>query len=67
MYMHRAASMGDKQGLVIIEYADLVAGKDLSEVILRAFGTEGLGALAVRGIPNYAELRAASLAQSHKV
>jgi hypothetical protein len=43
--------------LVTLAYEDLVSGKDLTEDIYRAYGPEGLGALTVSGIPEYAELR----------
>ncbi len=43
--------------LVSVRHADLVAGKDLSGEILRAYGPDGLGALSISGIPGYAAAR----------
>ena len=37
--------------VVVVEYADLLADKDLSTEIERAFGYDGVGVLAVRGVP----------------
>mmetsp|Transcript_23272 Transcript_23272/g.23929 ORF Transcript_23272/g.23929 Transcript_23272/m.23929 type:complete len:365 (+) Transcript_23272:80-1174(+) len=42
--------------LVVIEYLDLLSNKDLSEDILKAYGSESIGALAIRGIPNWEEM-----------
>lgn len=53
--------------LVTLKYEDLVAGKDLTEEVFRAFGPEGLGALTVSGIPNYAEMRERLLPMSYKL
>lgn len=44
-------------GLVTLSYDDLIAGKDLTADVLRAYGPDGLGALTVSGIPEYVELR----------
>jgi isopenicillin N synthase-like dioxygenase len=52
--------------VVVIDYADLVAGKDLSKEIERAYGFEGLGLLAVRGVPSFAEKRQALLPLARK-
>lgn len=52
-------------GLVVLEYDDLVAGKDLSEEILRAYGAGSVGALAVRGIPNWNSMTTSTLPQIH--
>eukprot|EP00301_Raphidiophrys_heterophryoidea_P013405 c2080_g1_i1.p1 GENE.c2080_g1_i1~~c2080_g1_i1.p1 ORF type:complete len:379 (-),score=79.54 c2080_g1_i1:800-1936(-) len=43
--------------LVILNYDDLVAGKDLSHEIAKAYGFEGLGLLAVKGVPDFARRR----------
>lgn len=51
--------------LVVFEYDDLCSDKDLSEDILRAFGADSLGALGVRGIPNWQEMRGKTLPMSH--
>jgi len=53
--------------IVTIAYQDLLDGKDISEQILKAFGTSGLGALTISGIPNYKELRHKLLPLSHKL
>jgi len=41
-----------------LAYADLIAGADLTATIERAFGVDGLGILAVTGVPNLEECRA---------
>jgi isopenicillin N synthase-like dioxygenase len=51
--------------LVILEYEDLMSDKDLSEDILRAYGADSVGALAVRGIPQWTELTSKTLPLSH--
>ena len=48
-------------GVVVLEHADLAAGKDLSAAVERAFGAGGLGLLVVRGVPEFVQLRAALL------
>lgn len=48
-------------GVVVLEHSVLAAGKDLSAAVERAFGAGGLGLLVVRGVPQFAELRAALL------
>ena len=52
--------------IVILEYKDLIEGKDLSQEIEKAFGWDGLGLLAVRGVPNFLELRQKLLPLSRK-
>jgi hypothetical protein len=43
--------------LVSIPYEDLLSGKDVSELVFKAYGPGGLGALTISGIPNYPQLR----------
>jgi len=47
--------------IVSLDYADLVAGKDLTADIERAFSYDGLGILTVVNVPNLAEKRKALL------
>ena len=51
--------------VVVLRYSDLVSGADLSSEIERAFGYDGLGLLAVSGVPQLAERRAALLPLAH--
>jgi len=44
-------------GIVTIQYKDLLDGKDLTSSISSAFGFQGLGILIVKGIPNIMKLR----------
>ncbi|KAK5577729.1 hypothetical protein RB653_002676 [Dictyostelium firmibasis] len=46
-----------KDGVVVLNYSDLVAGKDLSASIEKAYGYSGHGLLVVKGIPSIVELR----------
>lgn len=46
---------------IVIDYSDLKSGKDLTEVIEKAYGPQGLGILFVNGIPDYPEARKATL------
>lgn len=46
-----------ESGVVVLNYTDLVAGKDMSAAIEVGFGRSGLGLLVVRGIPEYDRLR----------
>jgi hypothetical protein len=39
---------------IVVEYQDLVDGKNLKPVIEEAYGPKGLGILFVNHIPNYA-------------
>lgn len=55
------------RSIVTLQYDDLVAGKDVSEDILQAYGPDGLGALTIAGIPGYAEARRALIPMSHKL
>eukprot|EP00299_Pterocystis_sp_00344_P009784 c4228_g1_i1.p1 GENE.c4228_g1_i1~~c4228_g1_i1.p1 ORF type:complete len:359 (-),score=86.90 c4228_g1_i1:18-1094(-) len=49
--------MPTSQAVVVLDYQDLVAEKDLSAEIARAYGFDGLGILAVRGVPGFDEKR----------
>ena len=51
--------------LVILEYADLMSDKDLSQDILRAYGEGSVGALGVRGIPNWNVMTSQTLPLAH--
>lgn len=53
---------------IIIDYADLKSGKDLTELVEKAYGPQGKfslilghGILFVNGIPDYPEARKATL------
>jgi len=50
---------------VTLKYEDLVAGKDLGNEIYKAFGPDGLGAIAISGVPRYVELRQRLLPLGH--
>lgn len=50
---------------VILQFADLLAERDLGDDIYRAYGPQGLGALVIAGIPGYAEARARLLPMGH--
>lgn len=45
------------QEIVILKIEDLMAGKDLTKEIERAYGFDGLGILAVSGVENLEEMR----------
>lgn len=54
--------------VVTVEYSDLVDGKvSLSNAILEAFGQDGLGVIAVRGIPNWGNLMERTIPLAHKL
>eukprot|EP00444_Apocalathium_aciculiferum_P010472 CAMPEP_0183389346 /NCGR_PEP_ID=MMETSP0370-20130417/4874_1 /TAXON_ID=268820 /ORGANISM="Peridinium aciculiferum, Strain PAER-2" /LENGTH=368 /DNA_ID=CAMNT_0025568583 /DNA_START=24 /DNA_END=1130 /DNA_ORIENTATION=- len=53
--------------VVVLEHSDLVAGKDLTAEIGKAYGPGGLGILYVRGVPGMAEARMALLPLSRKL
>jgi len=53
--------------LVVLEYEDLLSDKDLSEEILRAYGAGSLGALGVRGIPNWVGMCQQTLPLAHQL
>ncbi len=52
--------------VVLLSYDDLVAGVDVSDSIAAAFGADGLGIVAVSGVPNFVERRAKLLPLAHK-
>ena len=52
---------------VILEYADLVGGKDLTGEIAEAYGPGGLGICGVRGVPGLAEARKKLLPLAHRL
>ena len=43
--------------VVTLDYNDLVAGVDLSDLIERAYGYDGLGVLTVKNVPSWLETR----------
>ena len=45
------------EGVVVLSYAKLLNGDDLSEEIEKAYGADGLGILTVEGIPELADAR----------
>lgn len=52
--------------VVVLDYNDLVAEKDLTASIAAAYGFEGLGLLAVSNVPGVKEKRQALLPLAHK-
>lgn len=52
--------------VVLLQYADLVSGADVSDSITAAFGADGLGICAVQGIPKFGELRMQCLPLANK-
>lgn len=52
---------------MILEYADLVGGKDLSKEIFLAYGPGGLGICGVRGVPGLEEARRRLLPLAHRL
>jgi len=53
-----AAAVPAKTQIVVLKYADLVAGNNLTAEVEQAFGYNGLGILAVSGVAEFAEQRA---------
>lgn len=51
---------------VMIEYEDLLNGKDLSQQIEKAFGFEGLGLITVRNVPRVMDARKKCLRLAHE-
>ena len=53
--------------VVILEYSELVKGpaQDIAERILSAYGPDGLGVVAIRGIPNWIEMVEESIPLAH--
>jgi isopenicillin N synthase-like dioxygenase len=60
------AAEPDQYEVVVVEYADLLADKDLSTEIERAFGYDGVGVLAVRGVPELERRRQELLPLAHR-
>eukprot|EP00164_Ancoracysta_twista_P004273 GFYU01005757.1.p1 GENE.GFYU01005757.1~~GFYU01005757.1.p1 ORF type:complete len:374 (+),score=149.88 GFYU01005757.1:63-1184(+) len=57
---------GGDSGVVLLHYQDLVDGADLSDSIDKAYGFDGLGLLAVEGVPEMAEKRQTLLPLAYK-
>eukprot|EP00440_Ansanella_granifera_P026403 gb/GFBE01028681.1/.p1 GENE.gb/GFBE01028681.1/~~gb/GFBE01028681.1/.p1 ORF type:complete len:392 (+),score=88.81 gb/GFBE01028681.1/:1-1176(+) len=57
----------EKQELVLLEYSDLVEGKDLRAQVAQAFGAGGLGICAVRGVPGLQDARAKLLPLAYQL
>ncbi|CAE7735966.1 unnamed protein product [Symbiodinium sp. CCMP2592] len=53
--------------LVILEYQDLVDGKDLKSQVFEAFGPGGLGICGIRGVPKLEEVRRKLLPLSRRL
>jgi len=52
--------------VVVLDYNDLVARKDLSDEIERAFGADGIGLLTVKNVPELVRLRGELLPLARK-
>lgn len=52
--------------IVELDYNDLIADKDLTEQIRKAYGFDGVGLLTVKNVPNYVEARKKLLPLSKK-
>lgn len=52
--------------VVQLDYNDLVAGKDLTAEIERAYGMDGVGVLTVKNVPGFIEARQAALPLARK-
>jgi len=60
------SEQGKMPDVVVIEYADLAdTKKDVSELIEKAYGPDGLGVLAIRNVPGFVAARNAALPLSH--
>ena len=57
----RRSSQSELTDVVVLQYDDLVADRDLTASIKAAFGPDGLGILAVQGVPEVARQRQALL------
>jgi len=53
--------------VVTLQFADLLAERDLGDEIFKGFGPTGLGALVIAGIPGFSEARAKLLPLSYKL
>eukprot|EP00808_Paulinella_micropora_P018464 g50016.t1 len=63
----RSFSSPAAAALVTIHHKDLLAGKDLTKEVLAAYGPNGLGALAIAGVPNLNTLTQRLLPLAHAV
>lgn len=61
------AANGDSNEVVILEYQELVEGKDLSAKIAKAYGPGGLGICGVRHVPGLQEVRRKLLPLAHRL
>ena len=61
-----ASSAQEKVEVVVLEYEDLVNGKDLTDQIASAYGKDGIGLLTVRGVPGLMEARGRLLPLAQK-
>lgn len=61
------ASADGEADIVCLEYNDLIAGKDVTTQLLKAYGPGGFGILFVRGVPGLEEARQALLPLSRKL
>lgn len=61
-----ASSAQEKVEVVVLEYEDLVNGKDLTDQIASAYGKDGIGLLTVRGVPGLIEARGRLLPLAQK-
>jgi isopenicillin N synthase-like dioxygenase len=55
-----------KEDVPVVTFKDLAEGKDLTQQIHDAFGPEGMGIIAVSGVPDLDTLRKNLLPQAHK-
>ncbi|MES1913705.1 MAG: hypothetical protein MHM6MM_005873 [Cercozoa sp. M6MM] len=58
--------LSEETPVVLLQYEDLVNGADLRKAIGAAYGEDGLGVLAVRGVPGVQEKRMAALPMAFK-
>jgi isopenicillin N synthase-like dioxygenase len=54
--------------VIIIDYQDLInSSSDISKDILEAYGQDGLGVIAIRGVPNWEELVRDTIPLAHRL
>jgi len=53
--------------VTVINYSDLTDGTDLTAQIEGAYGTNGAGVIAIRGIPGFVDLKRKFLPKSHTI